>query len=89
MEGPSFLSAITYTPGGVLGDMDFFLGRRRSLSALVVHSEGAEVLELDAEAALHLARAEPHLLNMLHVIVLQSSYLSVERTLDALAATSL
>lgn len=71
-----------YEPGGIVGELDFFLDRPRSFSARA--SSPGELYSFSRQAIKTMAVEDPELLLVLQAIVLRSACLTVAHTAEAI-----
>ena len=82
------MNLVEYSPGGILGDMDYFLQRTRSFGAKVKVAP-CTVLRISHENMQKMAAHAPRSLLVLQTIVLRGSSLSSAHALEALEMASL
>lgn len=82
---PTALSVrlVEYGPGGILGDLDFFLQRPRSFSATVKHVP-CKLWRLSQASLSAMATQEPQSLLLLQSILLRASALSSSHAVETL-----
>ncbi|DBA74396.1 hypothetical protein WJX77_006646 [Trebouxia sp. C0004] len=71
-----------YGPGGIVGELDFFLQQARSFEA--VCKDSCTLLCISRTSFEQMAQQAPKLLNLLQTIILRSTCLSVAHALEAL-----
>ncbi|GAB4822722.1 hypothetical protein N2152v2_009768 [Parachlorella kessleri] len=75
-----------YGPAGIVGELDFFLERPRSFSA--VCEQSGSVWRISRHSFERMAREQPQVLALLQTIILRATSLSVAHALEALERSS-
>ncbi|KAK9824383.1 hypothetical protein WJX72_009880 [[Myrmecia] bisecta] len=87
VSGHATARLFRYGPGGIVGELDFFLQRPRSFRAEC--AQLTTLMCLSRSGFERMAAEVPHLLNLLQAIILRSTCLSASHALEALERSSL
>ena len=84
----SSVALVEYGPGGILGDLDYFLQRNRYFSAKVT-CVPCNLWRLSQESMVRMAAEAPQSLLLLQTIILRASALSSSHAVEALEMSRL